>query len=594
MKVTFLFIAFLSCVNLVCQKSILFVDKLTNEPIDFMLLYSKCNTATIYSDHSGLIVLDTTKFKCNNISIEHLNYATKEFNFNQLKLSDTIKLVAKLNILEEVKISSPRDLTKQWINLLNGILKKYQKDKRSYKDFFHYNLLTVNFDKEVIEEIKADLEITYSKSSGFYLENDYIKTGAFGFHTKTPFLNLNTEKLILAYSPFSKKNNTDLNYLPFNSQKINTKNLKIYDIHCDHCKENEILLKLIFENNVKCQVLLDTLLLEIRELQYDNINFTKVNLWRLDNTTFSFDNGSLYFTFDSTGVALIKVKLQPVASESKIQNITLSLIKYRSNKDRSYLKVLGDYTPDNIYENIILNPDNLNLMPQPNETYMDVNDQDVIFSKQFLELNSKGNLKSIIKLKNSSNRFNIWDYKNTLTYPDYTFVSKGSYFDNFGKFVKLKTELRINWFIQFQKVDNEFKVYSLPSFWNIPKSSYVEGLQDTLYNDLFSNLIFDYYEAHRQILMDSLKDINITNSNINLIMDLFDKRYQSVSIEVNHLLEIIQSSPILPLQSIDVINNFNIKILGSDRIKESFNKEFNILIQIQNINQLLILIKMLL
>jgi hypothetical protein len=580
MKAKFLIIASFLWTNLLSQKSIVFIDNETKQPIDFLILYSKCNSGeTFNTDHSGKIVIDTMKFKCSRFKIEHFNYVSTEFDFTYLLKTDTIKLAPVINILTEVVISSHRDPSKYWINVLNSISREYQKDTKYSKESYHYYLQTVNIEKEVVEKIKANLEISYSNDKGFSVENDYMKYGMFWFHSKTPFLNLNTEKLILGYSPFAKKRSNDMSILPFNGLKLSKKNCNILEINCEYCKQNEVCLELSFEDKIKCKVVLDTSTHKFRELQYNNINLSKSTVERLDNSNFPFDGCSLYYTFDSIGLFSIRARLQPMNSESKIEHIDIFLLKQKNGENINYLKVVGSYTPDNIYENIILSPVSEFSIDELDNSLMNSQhliNQDVYYSKNLNQVHSKKVFESILNLKKSSNRFKIWNNEDSLSCNDFYFIinNKGGKFNSFGDFVNLKSELEISWFIKVEKVNNEIMLSSLSSVWNATKSIYVGRSHDSIYFPLFSNLIFDFYESQRKILFDSLSNIKIHEKNLSIIFNLIDKRYKSTKIEVNNLLEIVQFSPILPLEVIDDLNKTNIKTLHSDRILAAFFKEF--------------------
>jgi len=579
MKAKFFIIASFLYINLFSQKSIVFIDKVTKQPIDFLILYSTCNSAKSFNtDNSGLIVIDTLKFKCSRLKIEHLNYESSEFDFTYLLQSDTIKLDPVINILNEVVITSQRKPLKYWINVLNSTLKEYQKDKMYSKESFHFYLQTVNIEKEVVEKIKANIEISYSNAKGFSVENDYMKYGTFWFHSKTPFLNLNTEKLILGYSPFAKKKSNDMSILPLNVLKLSKKNCNILEINCEYCKQNEVCLELSFEDKIKCKVVLDTSTHKFIELQYNNINLNKSTVKRLDDSIFPFDSCSLYYTFDSIGIISIRARLQPTNSEPKINNIDIFLLKQKNSENIKYLKVVGRYTPDNIYENIILSPVSSFSIDDIDNSLMknQLTNQEVYYSKNLKQVHSKKVFESILNIKKSSNRFKIWYYGDSLSCNDYNFIinSKGGKFNSIGDFVNLKSELEISWFIKVEKVNNEIMLSSLSSVWNASKSIYVGSTHDSIYFPFFSNLIFDFYESQRKILFDSLSNIKINDKNLSIIFDLIDKRYKSTGIEVNNLLEIVQFSPILPLEVIDDLNNTNIKTLHSDRILATFFKEF--------------------
>ena len=229
-KFKFLIIISFLSVSLFSQKTVVFIDNISKQPIDFLVVYPNCNSSiTFISDNLGKIFIDTMVCKCERFTIGHLNYKSVEFDTKFLLLSDTIKLEPVVVILSEIVISAQKNPTKYWIEVLKKSLKKYQKDSNISSATYHYFLQSSNSQNEVVEEIKANLKISYSNASGFSTAQDYVKGGMFWFHSKTPFLNLDTEKMLLGYSPFAKKESDDMNFMPLNSLKFSPKSCKIFD-----------------------------------------------------------------------------------------------------------------------------------------------------------------------------------------------------------------------------------------------------------------------------------------------------------------------------------------------------------------------------
>lgn len=567
------------------NRIIQFLDKSNNKPIAFVTIFNK--TEFYITDETGIANLQVADSINDNWQIRHLSYKNVVYSSKYLMKKDVIYLEPSITELQEVHITAKKKTLIDYYKLINKIIKKYRKNKEPKNLKYAYYLESSSSNK-IVEKLMTQINVHYSNNKGFLLIDNYVDFGNFWYNESAPFLNLQTEKLLLGFDIFSKKHISDPYFIPTNS-KIKSENYSINILPCPECHQD---VKKLQINSLTNDVII-TLIVDLKMSQFIEMNIKFKNPENLqffqltDNSNIGLNNLSIDYVFDETqDIANIQFKFG-IFFNSAEMGVNGFFRKVKNTIDPNHLHTItGAHEPDNIYEQILL---------QQNSNEEKIKN---LFNKKYyngFEISNRYGLSTansslknfLLEQKLINNNYKIWNEKRlVIDQFNYVVNEDDFYITEFGKVKPLKSDINVFWVFDFEVLSDSIVIKTMPTILNINKSRIFHNHLDSLNIALKMNLAFDLFEIARNDLIDSLENfiINISfNDNIRkFIKSYYDKQYKEINDIINSYFNYE-----IEISNLVIIDSLILNKLEVDNIEIYFLKELPIIIQQPKYNSIL-------
>lgn len=562
------------------KSKICIVDAITKMQVEYVQVYSLCYpNDVIFSDEKGIINKNHFSQFCEKYELSHLNYKDLQINSQEFSYADTLWLTPIKYDFDEITITSQKLDNQYLYDLINDFLDLMRKNKINSTRYYYF-VLNSKTDKELRENVSATLKLDYNHQNGFKRKVNAFVEGSFRYNREAIFLNLETDKLITSFSPFSITQ--DEYCLPLNVKKITKRNHLIKRLICDNCKESEYLFQISSMQDGKIATIkFDYISLKAIEYQVIVSEFLAVRLLGLKtNEARYLEDFKIKYTFNETGdfIDLIEFVFNVRIGESNKTKV-LGILKNNKQSRLPTHFITGKYNPDNIYEEIALSiSDSVCNRYSFNDDLakgIGINESD------YYKLSSANPqiLSLFLSLPNSKNKFLVHGQQkiNSSNYKMFL-LEKEYWYYKYEKKIFNNSFLNFNWVINYKTEDSiKWRLDSKPTFWNSNYSNIYATYIDTIHFNFFSNVIFDWVEAQRLKFISSF-DNNIYLRDIANISNNIDSTFNFVNNSAQNLLfKFIDEK--MSFEEVDRLNSEIKGILGIDNLHLYFKTEIPRIIQ---------------
>lgn len=554
---------------------IIILSQQDSSVVPFAQVYNVENYKGSISDVNGRFVLLFSQVDY-TIEVRHIGFETTRLRYSKLNDSDTIYLLPSANVLESVVVNGTK--TNTLYKSVNKLVKSLRKTNLQSKNSKYVYYLESEFKDRYIEQIKSVISFDYSFNSGFRCDRFYTEYGTFLFDAYSPFVNLQTNDWLLGFDPFSQKKFYDIAFLQTNAKKIKRKGAFLQRNTCDYCSDNEMSVTIHSrQDSSNVVIVYDKNLDLVKAVTYSIEHSDRHSFLRLNDDVLPVKKITIDYVFNQLDQSVEFINFSFVVGLEAGNDLTVKGFFKKEKVVSSNLYVFGNYTPSSIYEQIILNPSNYK------------SEIDSIFNKQYMDfdVSNKGYLsstsdetKKIILGLDGTKQVKIWD-KKRLTIDDFKFAyHKNDYYKNqFGMVKRFEDIIDVSWIFNFKKINNVYKVESMPSVWNSNQTLLLSRTHDTLFSSFKANIIFDFYEIKRLELITIVKEKlskNVTISDVKKEMELF---YKDTKSEAQSLSATISVNEIESFYELSELNTSILLKNNIDNLLEIYYTQFNMLIE---------------
>jgi len=431
----------------------------------------------------------------------------------------------------------------------------------------------------IVEKIMAQLDVLYSHNSGFELQDDYVEFGSFWYNSMVTFLNLDTDKLILFFDPFSKKT-TDTRYLLSSNSKIKKKYYKISILPAEQGKK----IRLTSKNGKEISEFYITANEQkIQEIDYILNKPDDLGLLRINNDKkVKVNRLNIKYVFnDNDKIELILYSLDYMIGVAKTTVNGFFMKNNFHSSDSSIHLITGNYKPDDIYEQILFfagsNKNKVNRLFNI-AGYSEFNISDT----SGLSSNSVDFRDKYFLLGVEQNKIKAWN-KKRLDLSDFNVLITNKKYIRKGEriFSPVKNNFSTLWIFDIKQTKNRFIVESMPSLMVGKQTLIVNGTQDTLEILLKANMVFDLSEITRKDIINNIQQLNASTYSLLDIKNKIKNSYTKCYNDYNEFLDKNIQRKVNPLQAV-IFDSIIYQNLGVKNINLYFEKELNDIINDSN------------